>query len=211
MRQRLLSPVVRIIDDEASVRKSESFLVRMSGWSVVEFESALAFLDNDDKDHPGCVILDIRMPGMSGLQLQDEMLRRDIDLPIIFLTGHGDVDMAVKSLLSGAVEFIVKPPEPERLSGAIRKAIERNIAERQKKLIRQEKLLLWEKLTPTEKRIAPFVATGEINKVIAQRQNVSEQAIKNSRSVIFHKLEVKNPVELNGFMRICGLLGENEQ
>lgn len=210
MRQRLLSPVVRIIDDEASVRKSESFLVRMSGWSVVEFESAPAFLDNDDKDHPGCVILDIRMPGMSGLQLQDEMLRRDIDLPIIFLTGHGDVDMAVKSLLSGAVEFIVKPPEPERLSGAIRKAIERNIAERQKKLIRQEKLLLWEKLTPTEKRIAPFVATGEINKVIAQRQNVSEQAIKNSRSVIFHKLEVKNPVELNGFMRICGLLGENE-
>lgn len=211
MRQRLLSPVVRIIDDEASVRKSESFLVRMSGWSVVEFESASAFLDNDDKDHPGCVILDIRMPGMSGLQLQDEMLRRDIDLPIIFLTGHGDVDMAVKSLLSGAVEFIVKPPEPERLSGAIHKAIERNIAERQKKMIRQEKLLLWEKLTPTEKRIAPFVAAGEINKVIAQRQNVSEQAIKNSRSVIFHKLEVKNPVELNGFMRICGLLGENEQ
>lgn len=210
MRQKLLSPVVRIVDDEESVRKSEAFLVRMSGWNVVEFESALNFLDNDDGDHPGCVILDIRMPGMSGLQLQEEMLRRNIDLPIIFLTGHGDVDMAVKSLLSGAVEFIVKPPEPERLSAAIRKAIEFNTSERQRKARKQEKVLLWEKLTPTEKRIAPYVAAGESNKVIAQKQNVSEQAIKNSRSVIFHKLDVKNPVELNAFMRLCDLLEETD-
>ena len=113
----LYPPLVRIVDDEESVRRSASFTLRVAGFNAVTYESARDFLDRDDLRHPGCVVLDVRMPEMSGLELQQEMLRRGIDLPILFLTGHGDVGMAVSALKLGADDFCEKPIEPAKLRG----------------------------------------------------------------------------------------------
>lgn len=126
----LYPPLVRIVDDEESVRRSASFTLRVAGFNAVTYESARDFLDRDDLRHPGCVVLDVRMPEMSGLELQQEMLRRGIDLPILFLTGHGDVGMAVSALKLGADDFCEKPIEPAKLREAVNRMTERNIAER---------------------------------------------------------------------------------
>lgn len=106
MKTSKLDPIIRIVDDDPKVLASEVFLVKMAGYRTASYESALAFLNEYDPLFPGCLILDIRMPEMSGLQLQEEMIRRNIDLPILFLTGHGDVDMAVKALLPGPRIFL---------------------------------------------------------------------------------------------------------
>lgn len=117
----LYSPLARIIDDEETVRNSEAFMLRMGGINAVAYESAEEFLARDDLRHPGCLVLDVRMPGMSGLELQEEMTRRGIDLPILFLSGHGDISMAVSTLKRGAEDFCESPSSPRsfaRASGA---------------------------------------------------------------------------------------------
>ena len=205
-----LQPIIRIVDDEPSVRSSEAFLVSMCGFQCTEFESAAQFLENDDAIYPGCVILDIRMPEMTGLQLQDEMIKRGNDLSIIFLTGHGDVDMAVKALLTGATDFLTKPPEPEKLKEALNKAVSLNIKNRKKAFIRNEAQKKFDTLTASEKLIAPLIAKGTLSKVIAFERGVSDQAIKNARNSIFHKLDVKHVVELNDFLRLCGYIGAED-
>ena len=124
---RALRPLARVIDDEETVRNSTVFTLRVAGIEAVAYESALAFLENDDNRMPGCVILDVRMPEMNGLELQDEMLRRGIDLPIVFLTGHGDISMAVMALQKGAGDFCEKPVEPERLRQTVRRLSDQNI------------------------------------------------------------------------------------
>lgn len=110
----LYAPLARIIDDEETVRNSEAFMLRMGGINAVVYESAEEFLARDDLRHPGCLVLDVRMPGMSGLELQKEMTRRGIDLPILFLSGHGDISMAVSTLKRGAEDFCEKPVERRR-------------------------------------------------------------------------------------------------
>lgn len=201
MKTSKLNPIIRIVDDNEQVLASEAFLVKMAGYRTAAYTSAKAFLEQDDPLFPGSVILDIRMPEMSGLQLQEEMKDRGIDLPIIFLTGHGDIDMAVKALLTGASDFIVKPPKPERLKDALAKAVKLNIESRLKKEDLEEGRELFDRLTPAEKRAAEQIAIGSLNKVIAFELNVSEQAVKNWRSSVFHKLGCKNAVELNSFLR----------
>lgn len=124
---RALRPLARVIDDEETVRNSTVFTLRVAGIEAVAYESAAAFLENDDIRTPGCVILDVRMPDMNGLELQDEMLRRGIDLPIVFLTGHGDISMAVMALQKGAGDFCEKPVEPERLRQTVRRLSDQNI------------------------------------------------------------------------------------
>lgn len=199
-----LVPLIRIVDDEPKVLASEAFLVTMAGFQTVTYENAQSFLDRYDSLRPGCVLLDIRMPDMSGLQLQDEMVRRGIDLPIVFLTGHGDVDMAVKALLTGATDFLVKPPEPNRLKASLQKAVDKNIAERRLDEQKAQNLELFKTLTPSEESVVLRIAKGELNKVIAFDLGVSEQAVKNWRSSIFHKLECKHAIELNSFLRTIG-------
>lgn len=201
MKTSKLEPVIRIVDDEPKVLASEAFLVKLAGYRTATYSSAQAFLEEYDPLFPGCLILDIRMPDMSGLQLQDEMVKRKIDIPIIFLTGHGDVDMAVKALLTGATDFIVKPPEPNRLKSAIAKAVKKNIDDRIKTEENLEKIERFESLTIAEKKVAPLIAKGLLNKQIAGEFNVSEQAVKNWRSAILHKLDCSNVIELNSFLR----------
>lgn len=204
--QKKLSPLVRLIDDDEMVLRSESFLVRMDGWQTAEYSSAEEFLERDDFSRPGCVVLDIRMPQMSGIELQSIMNKRNIDLPIIFLTGHGDIDMAVSSLKKGATDFLVKPPAEERFQEAVKAAVEKDIENRTIKFAKRTKEALFEDLTPREQEIALPLARGSANKVIAIDLNISEQSIKKYRSSLMSKLGIRTTVELNEFLRSIGKL-----
>lgn len=173
-----LSPFVRLVDDDEMVLRSESFLLRMDGWQTIEYSSAEDFLTYDDNQRPGCIVLDIRMPGINGIELQRIMKERGCDLPIIFLTGHGDIDMAVSSLKNGASDFLVKPADEEKLLQAVRKAVEANVAYRKRKAETDKRKLIFNGLTEGEKIIAPLVASGVANKVIAIDMQISENAVK---------------------------------
>lgn len=199
-----LTPLIRLIDDDEMVLGSESFLLRMEGWQTAQYLSAEEFLSKDDSERPGCIILDIRMPGLNGMELQSLMMEKNIDLPIIFLTGHGDIDMAVSALKKGAVDFLVKPANDERLQEAVKNAVEKNILSRQKSIEHDNMLELYEQLTEREKDIAPMVANGTANKVIAIDLDISENSVKKYRSSILEKLQVRTIVELTDFLRQIG-------
>lgn len=199
-----LTPLIRLIDDDEMVLGSESFLLRMEGWQTEQYLSAEEFLSKDDSERPGCIILDIRMPGLNGMELQSLMMEKNIDLPIIFLTGHGDIDMAVSALKKGAVDFLVKPANDERLQEAVKNAVEKNILSRQKNIERDNMLELYALLTEREKEIAPLVANGTANKVIAIDLEISENSVKKYRSSILEKLRVRTIVELTDFLREIG-------
>ena len=130
--------IVRIVDDNDEYRNSETFLLRMFGYNVADYSSALDFLEKDDPAIPGCLILDVKMPEMSGLELQKVMTEKELGLPIIFLTGHGDVEMAVNTLHRGASDFLLKPVAPERLKESVARAIEADRNNRAKKRIQEE-------------------------------------------------------------------------
>ena len=172
MKSSKLTPVVRIVDDDEKVLASEAFLVNMAGFRTSTYNSAKEFLEKDDPLFPGCVIFDIRLPEMSGLKLQEEMKAREIDLPIIFLTGHGDIDMAVKAMLTGATDFIVKPPEPNRLKEALAKAVAKNQNDREAAETCEEMCTQFDLLTPAEKKAAEMIALGKHNKVISFEREV---------------------------------------
>ena len=144
------------------------------------------------------------MPGLNGMELQSLMMEKNIDLPIIFLTGHGDIDMAVSALKKGAVDFLVKPANDERLQEAVKNAVEKNILSRQKNIEHDNMLELYEQLTEREKDIAPMVANGTANKVIAIDLDISENSVKKYRSSILEKLQVRTIVELTDFLRQIG-------
>jgi len=199
-----LTPLIRLIDDDEMVLGSESFLLRMEGWQTAQYLSAEEFLSKDDSERPGCIILDIRMPGLNGMELQSLMMEKNIDLPIIFLTGHGDIDMAVSAFKKGAVDFLVKPANDERLQEAVKNAVEKNILSRQKNIEHDNMLELYEQLTEREKDIAPMVANGTANKVIAIDLDISENSVKKYRSSILEKLQVRTIVELTDFLRQIG-------
>ncbi len=199
-----LTPLIRLIDDDEMVLGSESFLLRMEGWQTAQYMSAEDFLSKDDSERPGCIILDIRMPGLNGMELQSLMMERNLDLPIIFLTGHGDIDMAVSALKKGAVDFLVKPANDERLQEAVKNAVEKNILSRQKKVEQDNMLELYALLTEREKEIAPLVANGTANKVIAIDLDISENSVKKYRSSILEKLRARTIVELTDFLRRIG-------
>lgn len=202
----LYPPLVRIVDDEESVRRSASFTLRVAGFNAVTYESARDFLDRDDLRHPGCVVLDVRMPEMSGLELQQEMLRRGIDLPILFLTGHGDVGMAVSALKLGADDFCEKPIEPAKLREAVNRMTERNIAERRHAIRVEGMRAKYETLTEREKEILRRVAIDQMNKQIAIDLDIQEHTVKIHRSNACKKLEVRSALEIHHFLTEIGVL-----
>ena len=202
----LYPPLVRIVDDEESVRRSASFTLRVAGFNAVPYESARDFLDRDDLRHPGGVVLDVRMPEMSGLELQQEMLRRGIDLPILFLTGHGDVGMAVSALKLGADDFCEKPIEPAKLREAVNRMTERNIAERRHAIRVEGMRAKYETLTEREKEILRRVALDQMNKQIAIDLDIQEHTVKIHRSNACKKLEVRSALEIHHFLTEIGVL-----
>lgn len=202
----LYNALVRIVDDEETVRRSESFALRVVGIDVVTYENARDFLDNDDLRHPGCVVLDVCMPGMSGLELQQEMLRRGIDLPILFLTGHGDIGMAVSTLKLGAEDFLEKPVDPAKFRETVKRMMEKNIAARRAKIAVERMRSRYELLTDREKEILKRVAKDQMNKQIAIDLDIQEHTVKIHRSNACKKLEVRSALEIHHFLEAIGEL-----
>lgn len=198
-------PLVRIIDDDPGVRQSTAFLLEAAGFQTACFAGAEEFLGQGDASRPGCLLLDARMPGMTGLELQDALQERGIALPVIFITGHGDVDMAVHVLKQGAVDFLQKPVDAARLISVTRAAVERSVAAR-----RQERRVSAEReaygtLTDREKEVVRLVAQGLQNKEIAQRLAIAEKTVKVHRGSACRKLSVRNGVDIAALLARIGV------
>jgi FixJ family two-component response regulator len=188
--------IVFVVDDDASVRRSTERLVRSAGFAIQAFASAREFLDNARTEKPGCLVLDVHMPGLSGLDLQRELAQRGVELPIIFLTGHGDIPMTVRAMKAGAVEFLTKPVKSRDLLAAIESAIARGLVSHQ---ARRDTLALrerYERLTPRERDVLPLVVAGLLNKQIAGEVATSERTVKFHRAHIMKKMEAESLADL---------------
>ena len=206
-----VSAVVRIVDDEETVRKSVAFVLRLIGLDVRLYESAEQFLEFDDSQRPGCVVLDIRMPGMNGMQLHKRLLEEGNDLPVLFLTGHGDIDMAVTALKRGAGDFLQKPSDPEKLQTVVRRLVDENINARKRKADIAQKRRKYDLLTQREKDVVNLVCQGELNKVIADKLGITLFTVKIHRANACRKLECRSAVEISDFLRDIGLKdGKND-
>lgn len=199
--------VVRIIDDDDSMRKSWRFLIEGEGWTTKCNSSALRFLEEDDRNELGCVVLDVRMPDMSGIELQRVMMLQKNGLPIIFVSGHGDIDMAVQALKDGATDFLPKPVSADRLLTAIERAVSKDVERRQQNQLTDEYRHVFDTLTAREKMVAKKVARGLLNKQIADELQISEKTVQVHRGSVCRKLGVKSAV---GVASILSILHEED-
>ena len=191
-----IEPTVFIVDDDEAVRQSLYLLAESVGLQARCFVGSREFLDAYDPSLPGCLVLDIRMPGMSGLELRAKLTERKIDLPVIFLTGHGDVDMGVGAMKTGAVDFIQKPPNEEALLDSIQKAIQQDAEKRRHSAERDivtERLV---SLTKRERQIMDLLVQGQPDKQIALELEISIRAVGLHRRKILEKFSVNSVVEL---------------
>ena len=188
--------LIRIVDDDDSLRDALRFMLETEGWRVADHAGAREFLTRDAPSTPGCVVLDIRMPGMSGIEAQRAMLERGIDLPIIFLTGHGDIDMAVSALQEGALDFIQKPVDNERLLAVIAYAASANLAKRAGRVDAATLLERVASLTERELEIARALADGLVNREIAERLQIAQRTVEVHRAAVMRKLGIRKPTEL---------------
>ncbi len=190
------SQVVFVVDDDPSVRSSLKFLLSTVGLHVESFDSADAFLRKNLPDAPSCLVLDVRLPGLSGLDFQRELAARKIYLPIVFLTGHGDIPMSVRAMKAGAVEFLTKPFRDQDLLDAVRLALERDRARREeeKEVITLQKR--FDSLTSREREVISMVGSGMLNKQIADQLGTAESTVKVQRSRALEKMHAESLVDL---------------
>ena len=188
--------IVFVVDDDPSVRTSTERLVRSIGFKVQTFVSAREFLDGARPDGPACLVLDIRMPGQSGLDLQGELRRSGVQIPIIFMTGHGDIPTTVRAMKAGAVEFLTKPYRKQALLDAVRAAIDRDRAARHERLGATALRQRYEHLTPREREVMAFVVAGLLNKQIAGELATTERTVKFHRAHIMEKMEAASLADL---------------
>lgn len=188
--------LVRIVDDDEDLRESAEMMLSYAGWKVSTYPDARAFLTEDSPSVPGCAVVDIRMPSMSGPELQAEMLRRAISLPIIILTGHANVDLAVMTLKAGAFDFLQKPVDEIVLLETISKACEESLRYSLGVLSRQELKKRFNTLSAREKDVAKLIADGLATKAIAERLGISDWTVYEHRSEIYKKLGTKNVKDL---------------
>jgi FixJ family two-component response regulator len=189
-------PVVFVVDDDPSLRHALTNLLRSVGLCVATFGSAREFLDGSRPDAPGCLVLDVRLPGLSGLDLQHELTAAQIDLPIIFMTGYGDIPMTVQAMKAGAVEFLTKPFRDQDLLDAIQHALERDRVARAQRLELAELRGRFDALTPRERDVFGLVVTGLQNKQVAAALGTSAMTIKRHRAQVMHKMRVTSLAEL---------------
>ncbi len=188
--------MVFVVDDDLSVRKSLDRLIRSAGFAVETFAAANAFLERHSHKGPSCLILDVKMPGVSGLELQEKLLSQEYAMPIIFITGHGDIPMTVKAIKKGAVNFLSKPFDDTDLLDAVHEALQRDTKARtiREKLEKIHRCL--ESLTPREYEILTYVITGMLNKQIAYTLKISEKTVKVHRGRVMQKMSVGSVAEL---------------
>ncbi len=188
--------VVYVLDDDSDVRNAMDTLMRSVGYKVRTFASAAEFLGAKLSDAPGCLVLDVRMPGMSGLDLQSEMTKANVDMPIIFITGHAVVAMAVKVMKAGAVEFLTKPFRDQDLLDSIQHAVERNRLVRQQRAGLVELRQRFNSLTQRQREVMEYVVKGLLNKQIAVQLGTSETTIKLHRGQVMHKMQAQSLPDL---------------
>lgn len=190
------APIVFVVDDDASVRSSLKFLLSTVGLKVEAFESSDTFLRTKLADAPCCLVLDVRLPGLSGIDIQRELAARNIHIPIIFLTGHGDIPMSVRAMKAGAIEFLTKPFRDQDLLDAVRIALERDRARREQEKDVTDIQRRFDSLTSREQQVICMLASGMLNKQIAGELGTAESTVKVQRSRAMEKMHAESLVDL---------------
>jgi len=195
-------PTVFVVDDEPDVRAALRLLIKSIGYRVECFASADEFFSQFDHNRKGCLILDVRMPGMSGMDLQEKLSTIDALLPIIMISGHGEIPMAVKAVQNGAVDFLQKPFSDQQLLDRISQAMDLGSKRHDEHDIQQDAQNKYDSLTPREKEIFTEVVSGKLNKVIAYELNISTRTVEIHRAKAMEKMEAKNLSELINLARL---------
>ena len=190
------APVVFVVDDDPSVRSSLKFLMSSVGLQVESFDSADALLQRKLPDAPSCLVLDVRLRGLSGLDFQRELAARNCHMPIIFITGHGDIPMSVRAMKAGAVEFLTKPFRDQDLLDAVRIALEKDCERRERKKEVSDLKARYNSLTPREQEVISMVVSGMLNKQIADQLGTAENTVKVHRSRAMEKMQAQSVAEL---------------
>jgi FixJ family two-component response regulator len=188
--------IVYVVDDDASSRQSLEFLIKASGYAVRAFSSSKDFLASVRPEVPACLVLDVRMPGLTGLELQGELAKRGVRLPIIFITGHGDIPMSVQAMKAGAMEFLTKPFREDNMLRAITLAIDNDRVAHRERLEMAELRRRHARLTPREREVMASVVTGLLNKQVAAELGASEKTIKAHRAKVMQKMEAASLADL---------------
>ena len=203
--------IVYVVDDDFSVREAIKSLIRSVGLRVETFGTAQEFLHSARPDAPGCVVLDVRLPGLSGLDLQRELAAHGINLPVIFITGHGDIPMSVRAMKAGALEFLTKPFRDQDLLDAIQQALERDRSARQQRSETAELRERFDSLTAREREVMGLVVSGLLNKQIAGELGTSEVTIKIHRSQVMKKMSAGSLAELVRMTEKLGIPAAKDQ
>ena len=201
------TPTVFIVDDDPAVRDAVSLLLRTSGLTVATFASAASFLASTAAQQPGCLVLDVRMPGMSGLDLQKQIQAQGCRMPIVFMTGHGDVPMAIRAMKGGAFDFLEKPFQGEILLERVREALVLDARQRARQARRAEAAARLALLSPREREVMDRVAAGQYNKVIAAELGISLSTVEIHRKRVMEKLQAES---LSDLIRTLALAKDGE-
>jgi FixJ family two-component response regulator len=196
MSERSNDPLVALVDDDSAVREALGDLLNSVGIDTVAFASADEYLELSTADRPGCLVLDVRMPGLSGLDLQNQLAELGRGRPIVFLTGHGDIAMSVQAMKAGAVDFLTKPVRDQTFLDAVSRAIEADVTRRATANQTQRYVELYATLTPRERQVLRFVVKGSLNKQIAFELKISEVTVKLHRSSMMKKLNASSTAHL---------------
>jgi FixJ family two-component response regulator len=201
-------PIVFVVDDDPSMREALIDLLASVGLSVEAFKSAPEFLERRRPDAPACLVLDVRLQGLSGLDLQRELLRTEAPIPIIFITGHGDIPMSVRAMKEGAVEFLPKPFRDQDLLDAIQHAIEIDRVARRERAVMATVRQRYESLTKREREVMKLIVSGLLNKQIAAQLGSSEVTVKMHRGQVMHKMKAESVVQLARMAEKIGVTSE---
>lgn len=201
----MIQPIIHIVDDDEHVRASLELLLNTEGYLTAEYPSAQSFLDGYNPAVPGCLLLDVRMVGLTGLDLQDLLNQRQIRVPIIFMSGHGNIPTSVRALKAGALDFLEKPFDKGVLMQRIREALAQDAKFRQSESNRAQMLDYYQSLTPREKQVMAEVVSGRSNKQIAKELEISHRTVELHRTRMMVKMQATSIPDLVAMAMICGI------
>lgn len=197
--------IVFVVDDDESFLKAVDRFLRANGYGVECYNSAMEFLEQRPVDATGCVVADLRMPGMDGLELQSALTSSDNPLPMVFLSGNGDIPSSVTAMRAGAEDFLTKTAPKEELLSAIERALRRDLEQRQSRLRKNELMSRFAQLTPRENEVLAHVLSGQLNKQIAEDLGIDERSVKRHRTNMMRKLEINSVAELGQLSTEAGI------